>query len=735
MNRLFKKKVAAVLLTTTLVVPILSPLSPKSISRAYALSTVAQSQLNNQSSLKIAVLSDVHVFPEEYVGNEGPNYQEYVNGDRKMLKESEKILEANVQTLLKSDAEVILVSGDLTKDSEKLGHEIVAEQLKKLKDAGKQVYVTNGNHDINGRDAEKFVAVSGDVNDENRTDKAVLLDGVSRDEFESIYEDFGFDEAKTIAQDDNSTSYAVQLKPGYRLIVMDTGIYGQDRNEQSTSGTLYRDGRLEWILNQIKEAKEAGDTVIGMCHHGIVEHFKGQADIFAPYLVEDYDTIANTLADAGMEYVFTGHFHAQDVATKTTPSGNKIMDIMTGSSVSYPSPIRYVEIDRDLDKIQTTSERTSSIEGISDFKTYSKQTMESGVPKMVSSLAEELLIGMVDGQATIDNFSESEEVKDLKDSIENEVTDQFKENKDLLKSSYNESLEKASIFKPIDEDKALPLEIENVGTITFDKDGVKQYIKDVCEDLQTAELKTTYGKKYKLMDVITYCLLEVYAGDEQYSKEMQQLKKQLEGTNMLRNAIVKILVDNKASLGKITFTVKGGKLAIPIQGVVQTILLNSTTLKLVLGNAVLNKDSISAKAGALVASLVENMLTDETPDNNAAYIDNREVDLDLSKKLIEAKSIEKANYTEATYEKLENEIKNASEVISSENSTDDEIKSAIQNLDSAIDGLKENTVEDSQDNQSSSEQDSSDEENKDSSQNNEESVINKITNFFKSLFR
>ena len=102
MNRLFKKKVAAVLLTTTLVVPILSPLSPNSISRAYALSTVAQSQLNNQSSLKIAVLSDVHVFPEEYVGNEGPNYQEYVNGDRKMLKESEKILEANVQTLLKS---------------------------------------------------------------------------------------------------------------------------------------------------------------------------------------------------------------------------------------------------------------------------------------------------------------------------------------------------------------------------------------------------------------------------------------------------------------------------------------------------------------------------------------------------------------------------------------------------------------------------------------------------------
>ena len=498
---------------------------------------------------------------------------------------------------------------------------------------------------------------------------------------------------------------------------------------------MYRDGRLDWILNQIKEAKEAGDTVIGMCHHGIVEHFKGQADIFAPYLVEDYDTIANTLADAGMEYVFTGHFHAQDVATKTTPSGNKIMDIMTGSSVSYPSLIRYVEIDRDLDKIQTTSERTSSIEGISDFKTYSKQTMESGVPKMVSSLAEELLIGMVDGQATIDNFSESEEVKDLKDSIENEVTDQLEENKDLLKSSYNESLEKASIFKPIDEDKALPLEIENVGTITFDKDGVKQYIKDVCEDLQTAELKTTYGKKYKLMDVITYCLLEVYAGDEEYSKEMQQLKKQLEGTNMLRNAIVKILVDNKASLGKITFTVKGGKLAIPIQGVVKTILLNSTTLKLVLGNAVLNKDSISAKAGALVASLVENMLTDETPDNNAAYIDNREVDLDLSKKLIEAKSIEKANYTEATYEKLENEIKNASEVISSENSTDDEIKSAIQNLDSAIDGLKENTVEDSQDNQSSSEQDSSDEENKDSSQNNEESVINKITNFFKSLFR
>ncbi|MGL4972544.1 MAG: metallophosphoesterase family protein, partial [Culicoidibacterales bacterium] len=226
--------------------------------------TVSAAETTTTETLKMAVISDLHIFPESYVGNKGPNYQAYINGDRKMLEESERILDAYINEILASDVEIVLVPGDLTKDSEPEAHEIVARQLQRLEDAGKSVFVTNGNHDINAPDAEKFVAIS------ETEDEVVKLQGVTRDEFETIHANFGFNADETIAQDPNSTSYAVQLKPGYRLIVMDTGMYGDTPEEQSTSGTLNRDGRLEWVLNQIAEANAAGEQVIGMAHHGFV---------------------------------------------------------------------------------------------------------------------------------------------------------------------------------------------------------------------------------------------------------------------------------------------------------------------------------------------------------------------------------------------------------------------------------------------------------------------------------
>ena len=781
MKLVTKQKIASLILAGAIVTPIASPLLSQSTSRVYALEykNLLNQKQENQESLKMVILSDIHIFPEEYLGNEGPNYQDYVNGDRKMLKESERILESNIQRILESDAEIVLVPGDLTKDSEKLGHEIVAKQLKRLEDAGKKVFVTNGNHDINAKDAERFEAVSGDVNDDDRTDKVVQLDGATRDEFETIYEELGFNELETIAQHEDSTSYVAQLKPGYRLIVMDTGIYGDSRYDQSTSGTLNRDGRLEWALNQIEEAKAAGDVVIGMAHHGFVEHFDGQGTVFAPYLVENYETVANQLADAGMEYVFTGHFHAQDIVTKTTPSGNKMMDIMTGSSVSYPSPLRFVEIDKDLDKIHITTERTDSIEGIENFEAYGKETMTKGVPGMVASLVEDMLLGLIDGvfpnadtqeltlavkEGIVEYLKESEAVEELnneevkketneikeeateeeeanqedvkeeaieeeevnREDIKEEATEEVEEKQEDVSEEVvdeverkqeevnqeteveeisqeveeiegsvvetnNEKEEKADeVDKTVDNSlnsrSTVSVEIDGLGTIKFDVAKVKQYVKDVCEGLKTVEIDTSTAQDYKLMDAITECLLQVYAGDEDYSQNMKTLKSELESTNMVRDALVKVLVDNKASIGKITLTTPGGWFPLEVQGLI----LTTSALNSILGDATTSDESLSAVIGGAFAGLLHGILSDDTPDNNTAYIKNRVVDFDLSAKLIEAKAIKEGNYSTETFDNLKEAIENASKVILSETATDEEIKLAIDELNTAIDGLEEN---------------------------------------------
>ncbi|GAA3646669.1 cell wall-binding repeat-containing protein [Asaccharospora irregularis] len=602
-----RRLVSRGMLTTTIatgVAPVVSPF----VSFAEQESSVSGVTFEKNKGLKIAIISDTHIFPEEYVGNEGPNYLKYVSSDRKMLKESERILDSSINRILKSDAEIVLIPGDLTKDSEVKAHEILAREIEKLEKAGKEVFVINGNHDINAPDAEKFIAVEGDENDPNRTDRVEKLDGIKASEFEKLYAKYGFDDQNLIANDPNSTSYVARLKPGYRLIAMDTGIYGDNKSDQSTAGKLQEDTRLKWILDQIKEANKAGDTVIGMSHHGIVEHFNGQGKMFAPYLVENYEKVSTTLADAGMKYVFTGHFHAQDVAIKKTEAGNTIMDIMTGSSVSYPSPIRFVQIDNDLGKIHIKSERVESIKGVEDFKKYSEDAMRSGVGGMVSSLASDLLIGMIDNKSSSTPNGDEEKIKEV---VKEYITQVIDENKDKLDEEINKNPELLSSIdvKSIDDPVIIPGEDGKPPLLK--KSQLINYIKAVSEDLKTVEVETSIAKNYKLMDIIENCLIEVYAGDENYSDSMKILKSELQTTPMIQDSLVKILVKNKKELGLVGT------------------LVNEDSMNKLFDKKVSGENTLGQVVGNTFAQVLDGVLTDKTPDNNVAYIGDRVVDSDL----------------------------------------------------------------------------------------------------------
>ncbi|MGL5383688.1 MAG: metallophosphoesterase [Culicoidibacterales bacterium] len=614
-----------------------------------------------QEPLKVAVLSDLHIFPESYVGNKGPNYQAYINGDRKMLEESERILAAYISELLTSDVEIVLVPGDLTKDSEPEAHEIVARQLQRLEDAGKQVFVTNGNHDINAPDAEKFVAIEGTDNDE-----VVKLQGVTRDEFETIHQNFGFNVAETIAQDPNSTSYVAKLKAGYRLIVMDTGIYGADSSEQSTSGTLNRDGRLEWILEQVAAAKADGDIVIGMGHHGFVEHFDGQGTIFAPYLVENYETVAQALADAGMEYVFTGHFHAQDIAVSTTALGNTLKDIMTGSTVSYPSPIRYVEIDGEIGKIHIESHALQAITGIDEFEAYGKEMMTQGVPGMVSSLLSGILTDMVTGITVRNNAIVSLDSAKL-EALEAFVGEYIQAKLEANSARINELQAETGIEGVSDDQRIIP------GILT--KQQLINFIEAVCEGLKTVEVETSIADNYKLMDAVTHILLECYAGDETYSAEMQTLKAELETTSMVADALTQLIVQHKGKLGFVVGMLINEKV---VQGIFQAEISEGTTISMMIGGA--------------FAGLVDSILSDDTPDNNVAYIAERVVDFDLSKLLSEAKAlaqtVEMSNRLRLAIEQAEQVLLDVQATIETITETKAMLAAAIENpADPATEGL------------------------------------------------
>ncbi len=330
--------------------------------------------------VNLAVFSDPHYFAPEYI-KEGQAFDTYLAHDRKLLVESTAILSKTVENIKKSDAQIVLITGDLTKDGEKLSHIQVAAYLKKLRDGGKQVFVIPGNHDINNPHAVQYEG-----------NNAVPVDKVTPDDFRKIYHDCGYDQA--IAQDPNSLSYIAQPVPGLWILAIDSCSYENNQAKRiPVTGSGLNAKRLNWIFDQLKVAQEQKIMVMGMMHHGLIPHFSMEKTLFSNYVVDDWENISAKFADMGMKVIFTGHFHAQDIATTQTKNNQSIYDVETGSLVTYPCPYRLVELtDNKIDiETETVHEIDYNTQG-KPFPQYAADFLTHGLSDMVPQFLTELFV-------------------------------------------------------------------------------------------------------------------------------------------------------------------------------------------------------------------------------------------------------------------------------------------------------------------------------------------------------
>jgi 3',5'-cyclic AMP phosphodiesterase CpdA len=334
--------------------------------------------------VRFCVFSDPHYFDPD-LGTSGSAFADYIENDRKLLAESEEIFRSLVRSILQEDVEFVLVPGDLTKDGELSGHKKVSEFLRQIENTGKKVYVIPGNHDISNPHAFSF---SGDSTEP--------VPSVTAETFAEIYRDFGYDEA--LERDPNSLSYVVEPKSGLWILAMDSCRYRENTDSPVTGGRL-SGNTLNWVTKKLDQARSKDIVVIGMMHHGIVEHFTGQAMMFPEYVLEDWTTVSEEFADFGMQIVLTGHFHAQDIVERTTDKGNTVIDIETGSLVTYPCPYRVVQLDSD-GQLTVSSRRITNINydtGGKPFQDYARDFIENGMDdKMASMLIDEFQISQED---------------------------------------------------------------------------------------------------------------------------------------------------------------------------------------------------------------------------------------------------------------------------------------------------------------------------------------------------
>ena len=239
-------------------------------------SVIAAAIPQKKEPLKIGVMSDTHYFSKSLYGN-CEDFTTAMNSDRKMLKESDAILTGTLNQMIKDEPDVVMISGDLTKDGEQVNHEAVAQKLSEAKEklAKKGVdtkfFVINGNHDINNPHGKDFSSKT--AQDADRT---------TVEEFKKIYKEFGYDKNTVQYNPDSnrggSLSYVTQLAEGYTLIAVDTGKYSSDQTSskqdlQETGGVI-SPKLLDWVTEQAEKAKAKGDTVMVVQHHGVIPHFE-----------------------------------------------------------------------------------------------------------------------------------------------------------------------------------------------------------------------------------------------------------------------------------------------------------------------------------------------------------------------------------------------------------------------------------------------------------------------------
>ena len=307
------------------------------------------------AQIRIAVLSDIHIMGPGLLVNPGAAWDKEMANNRKLLDYSCELFCQIVNRLIEQKPDILLITGDLTKDGEKISHLFVKEKLDGLRASGVKIYVIPGNHDI-GHNSHALYYDG---------DHTSLAETISDSEFAELYQNYGYSKAK---RDVHSLSYVCEPYPGLVLI-------GIDSHDGSLTSEV-----LDWICGETKYAHNEGKSIIAMMHHPLFPHINNAESFVKSATIDDYETVRNRLVDAGVRVIFTGHFHTSDIAKDWSSDLSKaIYDVNTGSLVSYPCDYRQILINNDLSKLSITTDHVRTLASQKNFLEIAKDRLYKNI--------------------------------------------------------------------------------------------------------------------------------------------------------------------------------------------------------------------------------------------------------------------------------------------------------------------------------------------------------------------
>lgn len=272
-------------------------------------------------AFRFAIVSDLHIALPHTIWESPQRFH--------LVEVSIPVLETILDRLSRLDLEFLLIPGDLTQHGEPENHRWLAKRLGELP---YPVYVIPGNHDIP-------VAVANDHS-------------IGMGDFADYYRHCGYGQPQGL-------DYTVELRRGLHLIGLNSNHFD---GEGKQVGRLLA-SQLEWLDEQLQQRR--GEEVWLMVHHNVIEHLPGQAEngLGRRYMLENAPQLRGVLRSHGVQLVFTGHLHVQDIARE-----GRLYDITTGSTVSYPHPYRVLEYRRDCRGQGWLQIESGRVEGVENWE-------------------------------------------------------------------------------------------------------------------------------------------------------------------------------------------------------------------------------------------------------------------------------------------------------------------------------------------------------------------------------
>ena len=300
---------------------------------------------SNNKPLTVQVISDTHYYSRKS-GTTGSAYQNAEAKSQKVIKDTDLVIDAAWNLLLQdTSTDIVLLSGDTTKDGEIDSHNEFIEKLRQLKAKGKRVYVITATHDY------RQIGYTDGYDGDN----TYRVPAAKREDLWDLYYEFGPNEA--ISYHKPSMCYVVQLCDGYRLFALND-------DTDLVKGSGFSEDCTKWILEQLNDAKEHNQYVIAMTHHPMLSpspfySIIGKGDMQANHM----DTV-KLFADNGLHCILTGHTHIHDISQHQTEMGNVFYDITTASLVGYPPTIRNITFDPKNANIHVQTKMVEDVPGL-----------------------------------------------------------------------------------------------------------------------------------------------------------------------------------------------------------------------------------------------------------------------------------------------------------------------------------------------------------------------------------